>query len=106
MGPMSAKSSVRAIPIFELPAGLITRSASGKSASQREIGHLLKRPSTAPHYVQRFYKSSHYRGELVPSAAGVANVMHLGSFPRVGFIIHQLELLVEECRQLLQQARR
>jgi hypothetical protein len=38
---------------------------------QARIGHLLRRPVGRPaHYVQRFYKSFRYKGELVASATG------------------------------------
>ena len=61
---------------------------------QARISHLLKRPvGRPPHYVQRFYKSFHYKAASWSRPRRVVAKVewHLGElFPRVGFIITNL----------------
>jgi len=61
---------------------------------QARISHLLKRPVGRPaHYVQRFYKSFHYKAASWSRPRRVVAKVewHLGElFPRVGFIISNL----------------
>jgi hypothetical protein len=61
---------------------------------QARVSHLLKRPVGRPaHYVQRFYKSFHYKAASWSRPRRVVAKVewHLGElFPRVGFIVTNL----------------